>query len=100
MHGGEKVFALRVDAHAQLLAFATQSLLQIGSALACASRVGDDHHGKLTLHDRLIDVDDTAGRFRQNLRNTSDDSRVVETEDRDNHTFGGAAGGSVGCSGT
>src|SRR5690349_24800270 len=42
MHRVEKVFALRVDAHAELLTGASQPLFQLGGAFTRARRVADD----------------------------------------------------------
>ena len=88
MHGVEKVFALGVDAHAQLVALAPQTLLQLGSALTRARRVGDDHHRKLSLHDRLIDVLNAATRFGKYLRNGVINTRVVHPKHGDDHAGG------------
>ncbi len=67
MHRVEKVFALRVNAHTQALALASQTLLQLGGAFTCARAVGDDHHRELSLDHGLVDIDDAATRIRQYL---------------------------------
>ena len=88
MHRIEKVFALRVDAHAELLTCTPQALFQLCCAFTRARRVADNHHGELALNNRLVDVDDTATRFGEDLRNTRDNARVVHAEDRDDDAFG------------
>ena len=60
MHRVEKVFALSVDTHAQMFSFASQPILQLRGAFTRARGVGNYHHGKLSLHHRLVDVDNTA----------------------------------------
>ena len=81
MHRVKEIFALRVNANAELLAFQPQSIFQLGGAFARARSVGNDHHGELSLNHCLIDVNDTATRFGQNLRNTGDYAGMVQTED-------------------
>src|SRR5690242_15577081 len=63
MHRVEEVFSLSVDAHAEVLTFESEPIFQGLRTLPCTRRVGDYHHRKLTLHDSLVDVDDTATRF-------------------------------------
>ena len=54
VHGVKEVFALGVDSHAQLFAFGAQTLLQFAGAFTRTLGVGDDDHGELSLHHRLI----------------------------------------------
>src|ERR1051325_4119586 len=67
MHRVEEIFSLRVDANAELLAFQSESILQLGSGFARARCLDNDDHGEFSLHHSLIDVNDTATGFRQNL---------------------------------
>lgn len=71
MHRIEQIFALSIDVHAEFFAFGTKMVLQFSYRQPRARGVGDDHHRKLSLHDCLIDIDDTATRFSQNLRHAA-----------------------------
>ena len=85
MHRVEEIFALRVNADAEQFAFAPQTFFQFGGAFAGARGVGDDNHRKLSLHDRLVDIDNAAIGVGEYFRNARDDSGMVQTEDRDDH---------------
>lgn len=84
VHGVEEVFALRVDADAEPLALCAKMFFERARGFTRARHVGDDDHRKLALHDCLIDVNDAATRFRQNLRHARDDARMIYAEDGDN----------------
>src|ERR1700749_1086489 len=88
VHRIEEVFALRVDADAEALALFAEEVFQRRRRLLCARDVRDDDHRELPLYDRLVDVNDTATRLRQNLRHARDDPRMVNAEDGDDETVG------------
>src|ERR1044071_1592589 len=88
MHCVEEVFALRVDADAEAVACVAKTILERGGGFFGARHVGDDNHGELALHHRLIDVNDAAIGFGQNLRDSGDDARVVNAKHGDDQTPG------------
>src|SRR6185295_37678 len=90
VHGVEQIFSLRVDAHSELFTLATQTLLQFGGALARPRGIRNDHHGKLSLDHRLIDVNNTTVRGSQYLRYTGDDAGMIDTKHRNDHSVGRA----------
>jgi len=85
VHGVEKILALRVNPHPELLPFTPQSVFQLRSTFTRARGVNNNHHREFSLHDCLVDVDDTATRFRQYLRHARNDSRMVQPENRNDH---------------
>src|SRR6266849_755575 len=68
MHSIEQIFALSIDMHAQLSAFAAKTLFQFRSRRLGTRSVCDDHHREFPLYHSLVDVHDTAIGLGQNLR--------------------------------
>ena len=85
VHGVEKILALRVNPHPELLPFTPQSIFQLRRTFTRARGVNNNHHREFSLHDSLVDVDDTATRRRQYLRHACDDPRMVQTEYGNDH---------------
>ena len=81
MHRIEQIFTLGINMHAQFFTFRTQPLFQFAYRQLRPRGVGDDHHRKLPLHYRLVDVDDTATSVGQNLRRARHDSRMIHAKD-------------------
>jgi hypothetical protein len=88
VHGVEEIFALRVDAHAELFPLAAQPLLQFRGTFARARSIGDYDHCKLALHYCLIDVHDTTISGGEYLRNASNDAGVVHPKHGYYHSVG------------
>src|SRR5215470_7686749 len=78
-HCGQ-ILALRVNPHAEFLTFRSESIFQLSRAFTRARRIDNDHHREFSLHDGLVDVDDTATSRRQYLRNAGDNPRMVQSE--------------------
>src|SRR6266571_3836789 len=83
MHRIEQIFALRVDAHPELLAFAAKAFLKFNRRGLRACSISDDHHRKFSLHNRLVDIDDAAICFGEDLRDTRNYSRMIDAKHRD-----------------
>ena len=80
VHGVEEIFSLSVNANTEVLTFASQSLLQVRGAFTRTRRVSDNHHREFALNHSLVDIDDTASCFREDLGNTCHDSRMVQAK--------------------
>src|SRR5436305_8245325 len=88
VHRVEEVFALRVDADAEPIAFVAKTLVQGGSGFSGARHIGDDNHRELALNDRLVNINDAALCFGQHLRDSGDDARMVNAENGDYQSIG------------
>ena len=81
MHRVEQILALSIDVNPEFFTFAAQTILQIRDRRLGARRIGNNHHRELSLHDRLINIDDTALCFGENLRDPGNYSRVINPKD-------------------
>jgi len=87
VHRIKQIFALRINVYAEFLTFTAQSIFQIGDGRLRARRIGDDHHRKFSLHHGLINIDDTALGFRENLGDARDNARMIDAENRNDDSI-------------
>jgi hypothetical protein len=73
----------------ELFTLTGQTCFEFSRIFPGARNIRNDDHRKLTLDDSLIDVDDAAVGFSQNLRNSSHNSRMVHAKNRNDHSVGG-----------
>src|SRR5207249_9469450 len=80
VHCIKQVFTLCIDTHTELFTFDAKSFLQFSRQGPRARRSGDDHHRKFSLHDGLVDINDTATGLGEHLGHALDNAGMIDAK--------------------